>query len=73
MEEWITVQEAAERKGVPAATIYAAIGRGTLPATTVLGRKVLTGGDLAAYEPGSYAGAQRAKKPRGPGRPATRR
>ena len=65
MEEFLSVQEAATRKGVSQATIYKAIQEKRLPATRLLGRFALKPMDIDAYEPGTYAGVQRATKTRG--------
>ena len=44
MDDYLTPRQAAERKGVPTATIYKAIARGTLPAVRLLSRLALPRG-----------------------------
>lgn len=56
VEEYLTPQEAAERKGVTLQTIYKAIERGLLPSSRVLGRVSMRVADVDAYEPGNYRG-----------------
>jgi excisionase family DNA binding protein len=65
MEDYISVREAAERRQVSQTAIYKAIREGRLQATRILGRLALRASDIDAYEFGSYAGVQRARKPRG--------
>jgi excisionase family DNA binding protein len=64
--DYITVREAAARKGVSVPAIYRAIERGALPSAHVLGRVALRPADVDAYEPGSYGGKTRARRKRGP-------
>lgn len=68
MENLLTPQEAAQRKGVAVQTIYKAIAERRLPSERVLGRIGLRPGDVDAYQPGSYGGAKRTRRSRGPGR-----
>lgn len=65
MEEFLTIREAAARKGVAPSTIYNAIERGDIDSVNVLGRIAVRPADLDKYEPGSYAGTKRHSKPRG--------
>lgn len=71
MEDLLTPQEAAQRKGVAVQTIYKAIAESRLPSQRVLGRIGLRPGDVEAYQPGSYGEAKRARRSRGPGRRKT--
>ena len=66
MEEFLTVQQAADRKGVKLPTIYKAIREGRLASHKVLGRVGLRPSDVDAYEPGSYGEAKRSHIKRGP-------
>ncbi len=69
MAEYITVKEAAVRKGVSAPTIYAAIERGEIPAERVLGRFIgLKPEDVDAFQPAPYGAREGVKRRRGPGR-----
>ena len=60
MNEYVSVRDAAQRKGVSTATIYKAIEERRLPATQMLGRWALLTSDVEAFAPGSYAGVKRA-------------
>ena len=50
-DEFLTVKEVAEAKGVPTNTIYRAISRGTLAATEKYGATVIRRADAEAYTP----------------------
>lgn len=70
MEEFVSVQEAAQRKGVSVSAIYRAIREGRLSATLILGRKALRVADVDAFDFGSYTipghkRQERARLPRG--------
>lgn len=65
MDEYLTPQQAAARKGVAVSTIYKAMQRGHLQRVEKYGRILLREADVEAYQPGSYRGVQRAVRPRG--------
>jgi excisionase family DNA binding protein len=74
MEEYLSPQQAAERKGVAVQTIYKAVSEGRLPSTRILGRIGLSPTDVDAWEPAPYGDREGVKRERGPGRrkkPAT--
>ncbi len=50
-EEYLTIKEAAELKGVPVQTLYKAIERGKLTPETVFGKIVLPRAQVEAYTP----------------------
>jgi excisionase family DNA binding protein len=67
--ELLTVDEAAELKGVSRSAIYTAVSEGRLPHTRVLRRIGLKRSDVEAWQPIAYAGRPGAKtrggRPRG--------
>lgn len=66
----LTVAEAARIKGVDVDTVYAAIHKDKLPHIVETRPKYFVmSDDLEAWTPGTYAGVQREKVRRGPGRP----
>jgi excisionase family DNA binding protein len=62
-QELLTVEQAAERRGVAPTTIYKAVADGRLPAQRLFGRVLIRIADADAFEPLPRGG------PRGGGRP----
>ncbi len=63
-QAYISVKDAADRKGVSQTAVYKAIQEGRLVATRFLGRLALRIVDVDRCEFGSYAGIERVRKPR---------
>lgn len=68
-EPLLTVDEAAQLKGVTSAAIYAAVKEARLPHTLILRRIGLREDDLRQWTPRSYGGRPGAKSGRPPGTP----
>jgi excisionase family DNA binding protein len=73
-EDYLTIGEAAARRGVSVATVYKAVRETRISKETILGRVVVKKDEVDAYPFGSYTpketGAKivRTTKKRGPGR-----